>query len=658
MRGRHGWDASGVRVLAPLLLLVAALLAPAAAGAQVPADTPAQQAAAEVLAHRFSPIVMVRKEQDPPCETTAEQYEPTTVDVTLGNPKVRLEYAPPGKLRGRLIKRAPTAADVADLPLGYYLNLPGSPLGDTCEYARDFRDIKRRGRAPATTYSHVSYERGQTGFALQFWFYWYFNQFNDLHESDWEGMQLWFDEATPEEAVAQHAEPSQMILFQHAGGERAGWDAPKVEKEGEHPVVYPGAGSHATFYTSAVYVENGEHGSGLGCDNTSDPLREVRPRPVLLPQKATTEGPFAWTSFRGNWGQRELGFNDGPTGPVMKHQWHHPYTWMVAQRDSSARLPGGSIAGPAVTGAFCGTVAFFSDLLNAKESNATATFIAIGILLLLLGLFVGFTRWSPVDIAQLRERRAFGQLVRASRQLYGRHWRPMVLIAAAAIPIVGVAQFLVNVFGSGAVGQTIGDVVGAASRPVATAIVSGVVIVFVRSLVTTGRAGFTDSWRGVLQRFGRVVGAELLATLGLVLMALTVVGIPFALWKLVSWSFVQQEVLFADKPIRAAFRGSSDLVRGRWWHTVRAVVLFNVFQVVAGPALTFALIFTALPLPWINLLGSAIYALMLPYVALGETLLYFDLQARAEVDGIKPYRSWRPWHPRTFGRRVAAPSPA
>ena len=48
-----------------------------------------------------------------------------------------------------------------------------------------------------------------------------------------------------------------MILFQHAGGERADWEDAKVEKEGTHPVVYPAAGSHATFYDSAVYVQNG-----------------------------------------------------------------------------------------------------------------------------------------------------------------------------------------------------------------------------------------------------------------------------------------------------------------------------------------------------------------------------------------------------------------
>ena len=49
-------------------------------------------------------------------------------------------------------------------------------------------------------------------------------------------------------------------------------------------------------------------------------------------------------------------------------------------------------------------------------------------------------------------------------------------------------------------------------------------------------------------------------------------------------------------------------------------------SVVVGPVLSFALIFTTLPLIWINLLGALVFSLLIPYVAIGETLLYFDLR--------------------------------
>ena len=117
------------------------------------------------------------------------------------------------------------------------------------------------------------------------------------------------------------------------------------------------------------------------------------------------------------------------------------------------------------------------------------------------------------------------------------------------------------------------------------------------------------------------------------------------------------QVLFTDKTLRESFRGSSDLVRGRFWHAARPIVFFSVFTTAAGPVLSFALIFTPLPLVWVNLVGSLI-ALLIPYVALGKTLLYFDLQTRAGAEPAKPRRSWRPWRPRQFGRVAPTPAPA
>jgi hypothetical protein len=629
----------------------------AATAAAAPAGSAARQ-----LAEKYAPITMVREQQDPPCETSAEQYEPTNVDSVLGNPSVRLEKFVEG-VGLEEVTRAPTAADIAGLGDGYYLNLDGEALGETCVYAKDFEKLEDEGEAPLTTYAHVAREPGHSGFVMQYWFFWYFNQFNDLHEGDWEGMQISFEAETP--AAALREEPHQIILFQHAGGERADWGDTKVQKEGTHPIVYPAAGSHATFYDSAVYVENGQEGSGLGCDNTSEPLRELRPQPVLLPNQVTERGRFQWLSYDGRWGEKEKGYNNGPTGPQTKTVWREPFTWMAGQRSTSPRLPGGSIVGPQVTKAFCGVVASASDLINLEAKSRPAAIATIAIAAILIALFVGLTRWGPVDLEQLRARRSFGQLVRTARRLYGRHWLILVPIGLTAIPIVGGATFLAgSLSGGGGVDKAtghsgfnlaIGDLLEGLGRPVASAIVAAVVVVFVRLRVESRPAGFGASFRGMGQRFWPVVGAQLMATLGVLLLAITVIGLPWAIYKYVAWSFVRQEVLFTDKGVREAFHGSSDLVRGRWWHTVRVAGFLWLVSVVVGPVASFALIFTTLPLIWINFVGSLIFALLIPYVAIGETLLYFDLQARAETEPAKPRRSWRVWQPRRFGRVVSEP---
>jgi hypothetical protein len=642
-----------------LALLAAPLLLPAgSATAQSPA-------AAQRLAEKYAPIAMLRKQEDPPCDEAEEQYQPTSVDTVLGNPTVTLTHFVPGKGLEE-VKKAPTAGDIAGLGGDYYLDLRGDPLGVTCVYAKDFARIVKEGKAPAIVYAHIAREPGHPGFALQYWFFWYFNQFNDLHEGDWEGMQLTFDADSPEEALAE--EPSEIILFQHAGGERAGWKDSKVQKEGSRPIVYPAAGSHATFYDSTIYVENGQQGSGLGCDNTTEPLREVRLRPVLLPDRSSPSGPFKWLSYLGHWGEREKGYNNGPTGPVTKTVWNEPFSWMADQRTTSPRLPGGSIAGPQVTGAFCGAVAGLSSLINLDAKSRPASIAILALIAIVIVLFVGLTRWRPVDLERLRARRSFGQLIRAARQLYGRHWTVLVPVAAIALVIIGGVNLLADLISGGGTANDVAgrsgvnvafvDLLQSLARPVASAIVAAIVIVYLRDLVESRSAGLRAALRGVRARVWRVVFAQLLATIGVVLMALTIVGIPWAIWKLVGWAFVQQEVLFTNKSLRESFRGSSDLVRGRWWHSVRAIIFFTVLTTVAGPVLTFALIFTKLPLVWINVIGSLIFALLIPYVALGKTLLYFDLQARAEVEPAKPHRSWRPWRPRQFGRIAPGPAPA
>jgi hypothetical protein len=645
-----------LRHLVPALVALAATVGPAPAAAAVnTADTalaPPVDPAAQKLAEKYVPITMLREQQDPPCNTKEEQYQPTGVLAVLGNPTVTLTHElPDGKLEG--VKKAPTAADIAGLRDGWYLDYEGKVLGDTCVYARAFKKLLAEGRAPAITYAHVAREPNHDGFTLQYWFFWYFNQFNDLHEGDWEGMQLAFESNTTSGALEE--EPYEVIVFQHAGGERADWESGKVQKEGTHPVVYPAAGSHATFYDSAVYLGNGQNGSGVGCDNTSEPLRELKLQPVLLPETAPEEGAFQWLSYRGRWGEREKGFNNGPTGPVTKTVWREPFAWMEKQRSTSPRLPGGSVVGGPVTGAFCGAVTAVTDLTHiATKSRPAAIGIVLGILLVLVLLF-GVTRWGPVDLDQLRARRAFGQILRTARRLYRRHWWPLVPIGLIAFPIVGGVKLLAEAIANG---RSVDDAAGRAGvhlafadlaetlgPPIAYTLVAAIVIVFVRELMRGRRAGVRDSLRGMLARFWRVVAAQLMVTFALLLLLLTVVGIPIAAWKYVSWLFVQQEVLFTDKSIREAFRGSSELVRGRWWHTVRVAGVLWLLSIAAGPILGFALIFADFPLFWINVIGSVVFALFIPYVAVGQTLLYFDLQVREEEEPVSKQRRLRFWRP-------------
>jgi hypothetical protein len=626
--------------LAACLALAAfvSLIAVSTAGADV---SPAQQQ----LVSAYSPILNLREQTDEKnqnCNTTEEQYNPpTTVDTVLGNPAVKLVQYVNGK--DVPIKEGPTAADVAGLGDDYYLDLPGDPLNVKCprkgSYPTDFQALRAAGKAPAITYAHIATEPGHPGLVVQYWFFYYFNQFNDVHEGDWEGMQISFDADTPAAALAEG--PSQIALFQHAGGERADWDDTKVQKDGNHPIVYPAAGSHATFYDNAIYIQNGSHGSGVGCDNTQDPHVEASPRPVIIPTSAAPGSEFQWLSFLGHWGQREKGFNNGPQGPTTKKQWLAPFSWMDGIRQDSPRLPGGSILGPATSTAFCGAIAGVSEFINLE---AKSTLGAIGLALALLALIIVpilLTRWRPVDISQLRHQWAVGQLLRGARQLYGRHWRSMLALAFAAFVILaGIQglQYLVEQWTGGnnftilvhPVGLTL-EFTGAfedISQPIGFAIVGGAVVAYMRIIESGHEAGARASYRALYPRLARVILGQLLAIVLAALLIFTVIGIPFGIYFYFAWQLVQQEIIFRDTSIREGLRGSSALFRGHWWRAVVVIGVLSLLAVAVGPVFGFALIFLNFSPVFVNLIGSIVFALLIPYVAIGRTLLYFDLTAR------------------------------
>jgi hypothetical protein len=48
--------------------------------------------------------------------------------------------------------------------------------------------------------------------------------------------------------------------------------------------------------------------------------------------------------------------------------------------------------------------------------------------------------------------------------------------------------------------------------------------------------------------------------------------------------FIQQQILFEDRRLREAFRGSSELVKGRWWYALRVAAVFWLIGAITGPA--------------------------------------------------------------------------
>jgi hypothetical protein len=613
-----------------------------------PAVAGGQTAAERELARRYAPIIMHKENPDPPCSRKGEQYRLAPVGITLGNPDVQLLRGPSG---GRFpqtneLATAPTASDLAGLGPDYYLNLPGHPLRPGCVYARDSATLME-GRS-SVTYAHIAREPGVQGMAVQYWFYYWFNQFNDLHESDWEMIQVAFDATTAQEALSEG--PSQLAYAQHNGGERRNWDDPRVEKEGTHPVVYASSGSHASQYWSALFLGNGRRGSGLGCDDTRAPSTRVAPRPVLVPTYPAFDSPHAWLAYQGHWGQHEPGVSNGPTGPNMKRQWLEPFRWMAGLRTSSPAVPTSETLGEPVTRFFCSGVSSASSLLNDTSSSPLTALLVFATIAAAFAIPALRTQWRPVVSKPIRERRAGGQIVDAAVRAYWEHIRVLAPVGLVAVPLGGVAvaaqlalfhstglRRAFDALGDDKVEAVVALFVGALAHALAPILVGAATVLVVRELDRGGDAGLRAVFRGLRGELWRLVGLAFGALLVVLLLALTVIGIPYAVKKAVDWAFVQQVAGLEGRRGRDAFRGSRSLVRGHWRRVATIAAVLLLLLVVTGPVTGIVVIFiTDAPLATINFFGTLLFALVLPFTCVALSLLYLDLAVRRDSGRATP----------------------
>jgi hypothetical protein len=156
---------------------------------------------------------------------------------------------------GRLA-RVGYSSRFADLLFSLSLLLRGRVPGDTSAAA-----ALEYQRILAENDAHCYYGRvvRQAGWVvLQYWYFYAFNDWrsgffgvND-HEADWEMVNIYLEEVAPEVYS-----PEWVAYASHdfTGDDlRRRWDDPELHKNGEHPVVFVGAGSHASYYASGEYL--------------------------------------------------------------------------------------------------------------------------------------------------------------------------------------------------------------------------------------------------------------------------------------------------------------------------------------------------------------------------------------------------------------------
>lgn len=620
-----------------------ALIALVVVGAPfLPSSVHAQQDDASVsaeqqLVEKYAPIVMLKEQKDA-CDPNGEPYAPTSVDIVLDNPEILLRQVGSGN---PVVAQGPSAADLFGLNEGFYLDFPGEALRPGCIYEQDFDKYTgtTTGHREAVVYARIATQADEPDkLVVQYWFYWYFNDWNNKHESDWEGIQLLFDVGAVEEAL--QTEPISAGYSQHEGGERVDWGSSRLTLDGTRPYVYPSAGSHASYYESALYLGRSAS-EGFGCDTTVGPSVRTEPEVILVPTSVDDpNSEFAWLGFAGRWGERQSGPFDGPTGPLDKERWDAPVEWHDSLRPRSAVVPAGHNLGDSIVHTFCNAVEQGSGVLILVQTSPTASAIFLAVVFLLVRWLIGRTSWDKVPAIPLRRRRRAGEIIRAAAGSSRRHAGALATIGSVYLPTAFVVALSASLLGAlPLVRHLTAFAINAAETSLLFALLAGS---FASLIAFVAVNAMVAAYYDLLSEDADASGAEAVRrawhhrrdlTIGFVqsfviitLLTLTVVGIPLALWFAVRYQFMAQVVVTEHLDGRSALRRSAALVKGRWWHTALMATLFNLLVGATGLVVGLLLLVLVAGIPiWLfSGLVTLFSALIVPLTAVAMTLLFGD----------------------------------
>ena len=563
------------------------------------------------------------------------------VETLLGNNTVALR----GPWSGTdLVKIGPTGEDLADNLYDYHLDFPGNALDPGCSYVHWAQRVAK-GR-PAVAYAHVARQAGlPQQLALQYWFFYAFNDWNNLHEGDWEMIQLNFDAGDAREAISRT--PTSVGFSQHEGAERANWDDEKLELvDGAHPVLHPAEGSHAGFYSSALFL--GASGSqGVGCDDTRDPATRIRPVVKTIPSDAAAaRSAFPWIAFEGRWGELQPAFFNGPTGPNLKTQWTEPVLWSSSWRDRSVAVPAGGALGTNTTTFFCGAIAHGSDILRRALAQPAVILLSFAVIVALVVLVASRATWRPAAPLRLARRRASGQILAATSRMYFGHFLLFIGIGSLLIPMAMLDALLQSVMlgassfaGIDAQGEGEGVLVllvvalGTALTLLGTAFVMAAAIRALGELDAGRAVNPVRAYRLALRSVRPMLGALVLAVIAVTVLAGTLVLIPLAIALVIRWALIVPVTeIEGGRSALGALRRSGRLVGRRWPKVACLTVLSLALVLLIGPVLgTLLVVFTAVPLGFANVVAGVVYAVLMPSVAITTAYVYFDMRVRQEL---------------------------
>ncbi|MGI8482700.1 MAG: hypothetical protein ACR2OU_00370, partial [Thermomicrobiales bacterium] len=360
---------------------------------------------------------------------------------------------------------------------------------------------------------------------------------------------------------------------------------------------------------------------GFGCDRIDAPLVRTELHAIVIPREIDPKGPFAWALFQGRWGEKHAWEYNGPKSPNLTPKWVEPVSWTDGLRTKSLPIPQQETYGVAPSTFFCSISEIGGGVMKLVPDYPQA--VAGTIIAILVGLLlISFLSW---------------QFFKRAFKLYFRYFYVFLLSSMLLLPVASIGTLIQYVITnaipsdinghsiSAGGGASIGAGFGFYMQFVLVTLIAPGIIFATANLASRERTRtnfFTANrrtWRDTLN----VAGANLYNALIVLLLTITIVGIPFAIYRGVQWAYSTHAVILDGASPRTARHVSRNVIKGDWLRTLGMGALVTYVAGLPGPIIGIILAVTNVAsLPTAGIISNLIFAVMYPITIIASTLYY------------------------------------
>ena len=193
--------------------------------------------------------------------------------------------------------------------------------------------------------------------ALQYWYCYFYNDWDNWHEVDWENVTIILERNGAGDGGPEVADSWQGLVCaasNHVDGRRAKWDQVLKNEGGDRPLIFVARGSHGQYFRPGRFSPRAEVGGltirrvnlkllgplarlligdPMARDVTPENRREYYVDNIRL-EEIDEQHPPWWLDYAGLWGapaERFKPATEASRGPRFQPStaWPHPFDWVA-----------------------------------------------------------------------------------------------------------------------------------------------------------------------------------------------------------------------------------------------------------------------------------------------------------------------------------------